>query len=487
MPATKGNTSNTLQKCDPRCKRHAGAKVNPRVYKECKRRLDLEEEDALEAASRAQNINFPSGLAGITHSPPVLMDSATGSVLAPAPNRDPTGSGLITDNPWDDTTLPILGEPSEFDLTMDEAAAHWDNIDDRNAYILAGARSPTLTDAYDNVDGTSPFDSPRLFDSSPSVWGASIEDDSELFPPSDFELEPYEPNASNAPMEEAQDEQNPWRDIPKDTHKLPDGLRIMQEWIAYQSSHGQLTVSAAESLLKTLNYCLENDMLYTDGPDSNLNTTRLPLTLDTLRQQAGLAATGLSTHAMCPKTSCQTLRDTATMDSKQAYQCTSCGTSITRPVTVRRRHQKPSVRHIPVLKYTSCDVQQQLEEILGRDEIQKAMAAHHKYLHRPDRPSDLLEDIQHGKTWLEFKRNGELFFSSDSDIPSKNIGFILMLDWFKPNAMQRETQSACVISMCIANLPPELRGRPENKILVGVIPGPHESTVDTIHNFLEPT
>lgn len=28
--------------------------------------------------------------------------------------------------------------------------------------------------------------------------------------------------------------------------------------------------------------------------------------------------------------------------------------------------------------------------------------------------------------------------------------------------------------------------RPENKILVGVIPGPHEPNVDTINNFLGP-
>ena len=60
--------------------------------------------------------------------------------------------------------------------------------------------------------------------------------------------------------------------------------------------------------------------------------------------------------------------------------------------------------------------------------------------------------------------------------------------------------------MCIANLPPDLRyahiiliillsltlcifghrNRPENKILVGVTPGPHEPNVDTINNFLKP-
>ncbi|EUC59516.1 hypothetical protein RSOL_316250, partial [Rhizoctonia solani AG-3 Rhs1AP] len=86
----------------------------------------------------------------------------------------------------------------------------------------------------------------------------------------------------------------------KNNSKLPDGLRVIQEWIAYQSGHGQLTVSAAESLLKTFNFCLENNMLRAEAHDQDTaSATRLPLTLDALRRKAGLTADRLKTSMRC--------------------------------------------------------------------------------------------------------------------------------------------------------------------------------------------
>ncbi|KAB5588099.1 Transposase family tnp2 protein [Ceratobasidium theobromae] len=478
MPS-KGTLSKILQKCDSRCKKHDDERVTPRVYKACKRRLDLEAMEAASTAALRLNMKpppksesqlvepayVPVGPAGpATIMAPVMAAAATTS------GGDPMDWELNMDNPWDDVTMPTLGEPPELD-GINESTTHWGDVDNAGADFTAGIAGGSFSGSSDDSnDDTTPFGSPHLFDPSPSIH--SIEDDSELFPPSDFELEPEpQTSTSDVRMEHDGNEVDPQGENAKDKPTLPDALRLIQEMVTYFTSDGRLTVSMAETILKSFNYILENDLMGVKDPHTNTGAApRLPLTLDALRRQAGLTANGLRTYAMCPKSDCQALRDMATMD-----------------LVIRRRRQMPAIRYIPTLKYTTCDIQQQLKEILARDEIQKAMATHHEHLHRPDRPADLLEDIQHGKTWSNFKdKDGGLFFSQDPQAPSKNIEFILMLDWFKPNAMQRETQSACVISLCIANLPPELRGRPKNKILVGVIPGPHESNVDTIHNFLEP-
>ncbi|CAE6532296.1 unnamed protein product [Rhizoctonia solani] len=108
---------------------------------------------------------------------------------------------------------------------------------------------------------------------------------------------------------------------------------------------------------------------------------------------------------------------------------------------------------------------------------------HKKHLKREGKAPGTLEDIQDGTIWIKLTKDGQPFFGDDEN----NIGFILMCDWFQPNSRQgAPSYSTGVISLCIANLPPHLRARPENKIIVGVIPGPHEPNVNTMNNFLEP-
>lgn len=49
---------------------------------------------------------------------------------------------------------------------------------------------------------------------------------------------------------------------------LPDALRAFREWVLKQASTGDLTVKAADSFLKTLDMCLEKDLLRC-GADAN--------------------------------------------------------------------------------------------------------------------------------------------------------------------------------------------------------------------------
>ncbi|CAE6412054.1 unnamed protein product [Rhizoctonia solani] len=198
----------------------------------------------------------------------------------------------------------------------------------------------------------------------------------------------------------------------------PDALRAFREWILKMSSTGDLTVEAAESLLKTLNTCLEKDLLRC-GPETN-TAHRLPLTLETLQRQAR------------------------------------------QPSELMERYA--------------------LQEILGRPGILDAMKKHREFLQREGKPPGVYEDIQDGELWQNFMKGDSKFFEH-----LYNIGLVLMCDWFQPSTRQSAASNSIgAISLCIANLPPHLRNLPENKILVGVTPGPHEPNVDTINNFLDP-
>ncbi|QRV88056.1 Transposase family Tnp2 domain-containing protein [Ceratobasidium sp. AG-Ba] len=101
-----------------------------------------------------------------------------------------------------------------------------------------------------------------------------------------------------------------------------------------------------------------------------------------------------------------------------------------------------------------------LKRLLSGREIVLAIRNHKAHLNRPDQDHDAKEDIQHGRIWSEMKGpDGKAFFTPDGD----EIGLILALDWFNSTTMVgSRSHLTGIISMAVANLPPELRWNPEN-------------------------
>ena len=93
--------------------------------------------------------------------------------------------------------------------------------------------------------------------------------------------------------------------------------------------------------------------------------------------------------------------------------------------------------------------------------------------------ADSMADVFDGKVWKEFlDSDGNAFFST-----AGNLGVMRNVDWFQPHT---HTNHSCgVMYLVPMNLPREERFKPENVIMVGIIPGPREPKGD-INYFLKP-
>ena len=74
--------------------------------------------------------------------------------------------------------------------------------------------------------------------------------------------------------------------------------------------------------------------------------------------------------------------------------------------------------------------------------------------------------------------DGEVFL----EVP-RNYAFMLNVDWFQP--FKNSFYRVSALYMVLINLPRSERFKPENGLLVGIIPGPHEPKL-TINSYLEP-
>ena len=89
-----------------------------------------------------------------------------------------------------------------------------------------------------------------------------------------------------------------------------------------------------------------------------------------------------------------------------------------------------------------------------------------------------LHDVYDGKMWSEFQVYNGCPFLSDP----LSFAFTINLDWFRP--FKHSNFSVGAMYMTIMNLPRNLRNKPENILLVGILPGPSEPT--NINGFLKP-
>lgn len=92
----------------------------------------------------------------------------------------------------------------------------------------------------------------------------------------------------------------------------------------------------------------------------------------------------------------------------------------------------------------------------------------------------VLRDVYDGKVWSDFQTiNGQPFLSEPL-----SFAMMINIDWFLPFKHVKSYHVGAVY-MVFMNLPRHLRFRKENVLLIGVLPGPNESSHD-INTFLQP-
>jgi hypothetical protein len=103
---------------------------------------------------------------------------------------------------------------------------------------------------------------------------------------------------------------------------------------------------------------------------------------------------------------------------------------------------------------------------------------------------EVLCDLYDGEIWKNFSHSGEVcdeeisneqkFFNKEH--ADDHLGIMINVDWFQP--FERTIHSSGVIYGAICNLPRELRFKPENMLILGLMPDPNEASLHQINHYL---
>ena len=143
-----------------------------------------------------------------------------------------------------------------------------------------------------------------------------------------------------------------------------------------------------------------------------------------------------------------------------------CGKELLKRIKVGKKWKL-----VPRKVYVYISVKQSIQQLASRPGFFESCEAWRKQGSIMD---GFMTDIYDGKLWKEWK-----FFL---DTPG-NLLLMLSVDWFRP--FKHTPYSVGVIYVVIQNLPRSLRFKPENIIIVGSIPGPHEPKL-TINTYIQP-
>ena len=107
---------------------------------------------------------------------------------------------------------------------------------------------------------------------------------------------------------------------------------------------------------------------------------------------------------------------------------------------------------------------------------------------------EILCDIYDGEIWKNFLNNGTVYDGNETpdeqikffnkEHADDHLGIIINVDWFQP--FERTVYSSGAIYGAICNLPRELRFKPENMLILGLMPGPNEAKLHQINHYLAP-
>ena len=154
-----------------------------------------------------------------------------------------------------------------------------------------------------------------------------------------------------------------------------------------------------------------------------------------------------------------------------------CKTPLGKKITLNN-----STSIVPELVYPVSSIQQQLSSMFKRPGFEELLR---HWTHRSV-IDNVLSDIYDGQVWQNLKESSEQgsnnFFRSDK--ADTHLGLMMNLDWFQP--YEGTTYSTGVIYAVICNLPRDVRFKPENMLILSILPGPKEVSLHRINHYLSP-
>ena len=159
-----------------------------------------------------------------------------------------------------------------------------------------------------------------------------------------------------------------------------------------------------------------------------------------------------------------------------------CGTALLKPRVGLQRVQGQTVE-IPIKPFVAFSFKDWLGEMLSRSGFEEKMDKVWKFWKKGFTPADM-KNIFDGEILQDFKGpDGQHF--SDGGNEGRYV-FSLCVDYFNPlgNKQAGKKKLVGLILLVCLNLPPELRYKPENMFLFGVVPGPHEPPLTCLNHYL---
>jgi hypothetical protein len=210
--------------------------------------------------------------------------------------------------------------------------------------------------------------------------------------------------------------------------------------------------------------------------------SRIPCTIDTATKYFALDSK-TTIFAVCPACHC-TYKPELIPGSNQAIYPQFCdnkpgpGHAVCREDLLEGPEQKPKKI------FTYHHFSDYLSGLLARPDLEKVMDERCDLL---TQSTHLVADAFEATYMKEFLgSDGKLFLQRPDG--EGRYAFVLNIDYFNPEGLKlRGAASSCgIISMACLNLPLDIRYKPENMYIAGIIPGPKEPHLTQLNHYIRP-
>lgn len=158
-----------------------------------------------------------------------------------------------------------------------------------------------------------------------------------------------------------------------------------------------------------------------------------------------------------------------------------CGTPLLKP---QRRNGRTI--QVPIKRFVAFSFKDWLGGLLSRSGFEEKMDNAWAPLTDRLTPLKEMKDIFDAEILQNFEAFDGQHFSASGE--EGRYVFSLCVDYFNPlgNKQAGKKKSIGLISLVCLNLPPEMRYKPENMFLFGIIPGPNEPPLACLNHYLRP-